>query len=280
MAKARLYLLVIAMLFSASTFAVDGVVLINQASVMAAGGFPYYIRQPGSYKLSGNLVIPTGTDCNIAGACDAIHIYPSDNVTIDLNGFSIIGSNVPEVGFGIVSSNSGITITNGHITGFGSAISLSGTGEIIRGVTVTGATIGVGIGSGTVADTDVDETTFNGPDQSVLLGIAISADGLILHCRVKRTKSNADLGSFGITTGDGSVSENEVSGYFVGIAPFGSVNVTNNSIHDNARGLLPQKGRTGYGSNTFVNNVIDATAIPPGAVTSMKNNVCSDGSVC
>jgi hypothetical protein len=46
---------------SIPAFAVDGATLINQASVMAAGGFPYKITQPGSYKLSGNLVVPAGT---------------------------------------------------------------------------------------------------------------------------------------------------------------------------------------------------------------------------
>jgi hypothetical protein len=46
-----------ALMFSAPAFAVDGVVLINQSTVMAAGGFPYKITQPGSYKLSGNLAV-------------------------------------------------------------------------------------------------------------------------------------------------------------------------------------------------------------------------------
>src|SRR5271156_6144744 len=71
-----------ALLFSAPAFAIDGQVLINQSTVMAAGGFPYKITQPGSYKLSGNLVVPANTD--------GIDINVS-NVTIDLNGFKISG---------------------------------------------------------------------------------------------------------------------------------------------------------------------------------------------
>jgi hypothetical protein len=39
-------------------FAVDGQVLIDQAAVMAAGGFPYKITSLGSYKLSGNISVP------------------------------------------------------------------------------------------------------------------------------------------------------------------------------------------------------------------------------
>ena len=61
-------------------FGVDGVVLINQSTVMAAGGFPYVISQPGSYKLSGNLVVDAGKN--------GIEISVS-NVFFDLNGFDI-----------------------------------------------------------------------------------------------------------------------------------------------------------------------------------------------
>src|SRR5205085_8172012 len=84
MSKRSLYLSVSMMLlFSLSAFAVDGVVLINQASVIAAGGFPYTITQPGSYKLSSNLIVPLGKD--------GIDINAA-NVTVDLNGFSIMGA--------------------------------------------------------------------------------------------------------------------------------------------------------------------------------------------
>ena len=48
-------------LLPACALAVDGVVLINQSTVVAAGGFPYIISQPGSYKLSGNLIMATSS---------------------------------------------------------------------------------------------------------------------------------------------------------------------------------------------------------------------------
>ena len=48
-------LLLAGALLASSAFAVDGVVLINQSTVTAAGGFPYSITQSGSYRLSGNL---------------------------------------------------------------------------------------------------------------------------------------------------------------------------------------------------------------------------------
>src|ERR1700704_150875 len=75
---------------SSSLYAVDGVVLIDQNRALAgnvtpgdAPGFPVTISQPGSYRLSGNLTVP---DINTT----AIEIT-AENVTLDLNGFSIVG---------------------------------------------------------------------------------------------------------------------------------------------------------------------------------------------
>jgi len=87
----RHILLTLALVMAPITaFAVDGTVLINQSTVMAAGGFPYVISQPGSYKLSGNLVLSTTPAGNYAplGADVAILIAHS-GVVLDLNGFSI-----------------------------------------------------------------------------------------------------------------------------------------------------------------------------------------------
>ncbi|HXZ81013.1 MAG TPA: hypothetical protein VEG30_13875 [Terriglobales bacterium] len=76
-------------LLSACAFAVDGVILINNATVLAAGGYPYTISQPGSYKLSGNLVAPLNKDTIFINA---------DNVTLDLAGFNVQCSVQPQSG--------------------------------------------------------------------------------------------------------------------------------------------------------------------------------------
>jgi hypothetical protein len=117
-----------------TALAVDGVVLINQANALAGNvtpgdtpGFPVTISQSGSYKLSSNLVV-TDPDA------EAIRIT-ADNVTLDLNGFSIIGpsvcngqggtattsctvSNVQSIGIDALEQI-GITIVNGYIRGMG-----------------------------------------------------------------------------------------------------------------------------------------------------------------
>src|SRR6266446_10729399 len=130
-------LVVAALLGGASmpTWAVDGTVLIDQNKAMAgnvtpgdAPGFPVTISLPGSYKLAGNLTVP---DANT----DAI-LITSNKVTLDLNGFAILGPTVcgrsgPGSGGFIVCSPTGpgngvnatqvnnVTIMNGTIRGMG-----------------------------------------------------------------------------------------------------------------------------------------------------------------
>jgi len=99
--------------FSAA-LALDGEVLINQSIATAGGvtpaddpGFPVTISRSGKYKLTGNLVVPAGTDGFVVTA---------DNVTIDFNGFRITGGR-----FGINAAGAdGLTAMNGTILNFSS----------------------------------------------------------------------------------------------------------------------------------------------------------------
>jgi len=104
--------------------AVDGVILINQATVLASGGFPYTITQPGSYRLSGNLVVT-------AASTSAIDITAS-NVTLDLNGFAILGPNaLPPCTTGCAgisdngSAPTAVTVRNGSLSGWTNGVDLS-----------------------------------------------------------------------------------------------------------------------------------------------------------
>jgi hypothetical protein len=142
-------------LFPACVFAVDGQALINQSTVMAAGGFPYKILQAGSYKLSGNLTVT-------AIGTDGIEI-DSDNVTLDLNGFAIIGPGscagsplqcTTQTSRGVLSFGYSNTVKNGAVQGFG------------YGVYVTG--------SGTVEDVQAKANT--------LAGIYVTGSGLVERC--------------------------------------------------------------------------------------------------
>jgi hypothetical protein len=113
-----------------TVYAVDGIVLIDQTRALVGGvtpgdapGFPVSITRAGSYRLSSNLVVPAD------GRAIAIS---APNVTMDLNGFSIATTfpqPIPNNSRGIVWTGTdrptGITVRNGTIEGFLSAIQLS-----------------------------------------------------------------------------------------------------------------------------------------------------------
>jgi hypothetical protein len=109
--------------FLSTAWAVDGVILIDQNRALAGNvtpgdgaGFPITISQPGSYRLTSNLNVPSGFN--------GIEIT-SPNVTIDLNGFLVSTPDpisFPPFYFGIHYSGAAIpkyiTIRNGNIDGF------------------------------------------------------------------------------------------------------------------------------------------------------------------
>ena len=117
------------LLFVPVASASDGAVLLNQHRALTgdvtpgdAPGFPITISLPGSYQLSGNLELPLGA----AG----IEIT-ADHVTLNLNGFSIIGNRheppttTAEAGVVVgikVTSRSDVTILNGTVTFAGDGI--------------------------------------------------------------------------------------------------------------------------------------------------------------
>ena len=123
---------VVCALLPAAALAVDGVVLIDQNRTMAgnitpgdAPGFPVTINLPGSYRLSGNLTVPNSNTTGI--------VIAADHVTIDLNGFALLGPTNCSGGLnpcagagngvGIDTSGSAprfnITVRNGTIQGMG-----------------------------------------------------------------------------------------------------------------------------------------------------------------
>jgi hypothetical protein len=70
---------------------------------------PYTISAPGSYYLTGNLAVSSGTAITIT----------TNQVTLDLNGFTLSSTEATPTGMDILltGGNSDITIRNGHITG-------------------------------------------------------------------------------------------------------------------------------------------------------------------
>jgi len=104
-----------------------GVTLINQQTVT---GFPIIINQPGSYRLTSDII-------GVSGA-DGIQIS-ADGVSLDLNGFSIIGVAGAANGVRVSAIVNALTITNGSVRAWpDSAISAtSAAGAILKNLRVS-----------------------------------------------------------------------------------------------------------------------------------------------
>jgi len=233
-------LILLALCFAVPAFAVDGVVLINQATVTAAGGFPYKITQSGSYKLSGNLV-------DTAAGTDGILIM-ADNVTIDLNGFTISG---PAVCSGSITPTCSFTDVGG--VGIESTYLLNGLPQFANNVTVrNGMVRGFADGLHLAGIYNIVEE---------IVASWNAGDGIVaLHALVRRNVASSN-GRFGILANDSTVVENVADG-----------NVQ--------YGLFAQ--RSIYGSNTFSQNGLGAV-YPTGGIDkafSQGNNYCGPTAPC
>ncbi len=247
--------------------AVDGVVLIDQARALAGGitpgdapGFPVTLSRSGSYRLSGNLTVP---DENTT----AIEIT-ADNVTLDLNGFTILGPTVcsgtplscTPTGFGVgvaAGFQLNTTVVNGSVQGMGKlGVFANGLGSRVEKVHAT-SNGGTGISVvGTVAG---NTATFNGATGIAASGTVtgntainnggtgISADGTVTG---NEAVSN---GGHGIFANNSTVTGNAASSNgATGIAANASTVTGNTAIFNGSAGITASGTVTG---NTVVSNI-------------------------
>ncbi len=243
MKKSLLVLTIVLFLLPVCAFAEDGQVLINQSTVIAAGGFPYKITQPGSYKLTGNLAVPAGVD--------GIDIT-ADNVTLDLNGFTISQSQQKGINTGssgISSMGSSTTIKNGSVTGF----TVSDLPNIVS--------VGIYLmGNGSVVnDMHADKN---------LYGIYTN-DGIITRCTANY---NIDSGFtiFGTAISDSTAKGNGLDGMDI----FGSTAIHNVIISNGSFGL--EATNSVLGSNVIQGNK-SGDIFYFGSSISQNNNICTSG---
>ena len=247
----------------ASAIHPDGVTLINQSTVLSAGGFPYRVTQPGSYRLSGDLIANT----------TAISIYAND-VTLDLNSFQVLCncSAVP----GIASYGSGTAILNGYILGCrgaltsvgpdGCGIYFAGPRARVNRVRVSESLDGIYAEEGVDLSVTASTVSNNGGDGIVCRDGALTVGNSII----------AGNGNRGIVTSrsalitGNTIDGNAQTGIDVGA---GSVVAVSDNIIANHlyTGVFARGGTTAIDSNTFVSNGTHWFAA--GAV-SIKNNVC------
>jgi len=276
-------------LASVPALAVDGQTLINQSIVNASGGFPYTISSPGSYKLSGNLVVPSG---------DGIHIT-ADNVTLDLGGFTIsCAACTIGAGNGIYVTGSLAKILNGGVSAFnfsgiyfngvpgvvdqakisGNATGVYGAGPISAKVTVTNSIFSNNLQGIFVTDVSVSACQITVSGQSGFRGIGAlsgSVTGSTITGPGLGTATGIDIGvSLGTPPSSNTqtvlISNNVVTSFSTGIAVSSAASglIISNTISKNANGIMGSPSLVGVGLN-FLNNASNLFG-----VTSLGNNVC------
>jgi hypothetical protein len=222
----------------------DGVFLIRQP--FNNNQFPIKITNPGSYKLVGNITVPNANTTAI--------LIQANNVTIDLNGFSIIGptvcSGTPTVcsstgsGMGIDAINNNpmnTKIINGSIQGMGQN--------------------GIGIFVGSV---DGVHAYSNGA-----LGIGV-------YIGMVNNSMSLVNGLSGIEVNNGTVSGNTSgSNGADGIRAAASGIVSNNNIFSNKGFGLAIGPGVGYVNNNLMSNAGGNVS----AGTSLGSNICN-GALC
>jgi hypothetical protein len=205
-------------------------------------GFPVTISQRGSYKLTSNLRVRT------AGV-DAIEIT-KDNVTLDLNGFAIIGpGGGGGFGAGVKTLSNQVTVVNGSVLGMAYGLFVNGTLCRIENVSVA---------------------------QSTLAGIAVGEGCVVSRSRSQGNGSGFLMFSPALLTGNTAI-WNIGAGIAEGSIYNGGGSIVNNVIDGNGGVGLSLNTATGYSQNVLSNNNGGGAQVTGGV--SMGGNICS-GSLC
>lgn len=259
----------------------DGVKNINQDCASGAGcfagdnvGFPVEITEPGSYRLTSNLDL---TSLSSPENRDGVSIEAS-NVTLDLNGFAIVGA----------ITCTGTPVTSWTATGSGS------------GVAVDNATEGTVIRNGSVKGFGADGITCNHEcliedifaTENGFTGIKVNnGRGIVRNCRsfrnglsgitgggtIEGSKAEGNL-DYGIFSQPGSiVKDNYIANNGGnGIRCFSCL-ATGNTVKGNGGHGMEFGGESGYGGNVIVDNV---TGNVTGSALQLSTNVCNGGGAC
>ncbi len=142
--------LMVAMFISGPVFAQQKAMVIEVNGSAAAGAVKPQstISKPGSYVLNKNIVNSS------KNGADSVLVTAS-NVTIDLQGFTIMLT-VSTTGNGInATGQSNVVIRNGIIMGFGGAAIVTGNNGSISAITATGNGSGITCGIGCLASGNI-----------------------------------------------------------------------------------------------------------------------------
>ncbi len=272
---------------STSVHAVDGVIEINAARAAAGGvtasdtpGFPVTIDTAGSYRLTGNL-----NPVDASGI-----VVTADDVTIDLNGFTIKAT-ISNVGIdydGIDSvARQRITVLNGIVQEFSrNGLSLGGTSRVSGVRAFNNGSRGIDVGPNSI----VTDSTASDNDN---VGIYVGPNSIVTGNTASHNGSHGIQNDVGPTVVVGNTARfNDGSGFAVsgtiksnvatfngahGISAGSGSAVIGNSVNSNTGFGINLGAATfsGYSNNVILSNtggtVNGGVEMPPGS------NVCDGG---
>lgn len=201
-------------------------IAVNSVNTPGDAQHAFIIAAPGSYMLTSDLIAPVGK----AGIGIA-----ADGVTLDLNGFSIIGTGDFPTAVGIAQmqgANRNFVIRNGTVRNFGYGMLGGITDSLIENLAVLdNAAGGLNLGSATNSTIRNCRVTVSGE-----AGILAGPNALIEHCVVQG-------GAVGISLVlSGVVAECTVTGAGTGIEMFGPGVVRSSSVRDCVTGIRAAHG--------------------------------------
>ena len=277
-------------------FGVDGVTEINQARATAGGvtpsdspGFPVTLDHPGSYRLTGNLVVTSENTTAI--------VISSGNVTLDLNGFAIAcNTGVAPCGAGSgdgidASGQANIAIVNGTVRDMGDSGIVTGVDARIEGVRALGNHangISTLHSSSLIGNTASD----NGND-----GLTAGVSSTIVNNTMRNNGRGGVETSTGCTIAGNTANENTVFGIYcnggctidhntldengTGVSLLGGNNIVGNTARNNANFALVCIGSdSGYSLNTFTGNNGGGDNAQVNGCTPMGSNFCGTNTAC
>jgi parallel beta-helix repeat protein len=187
--------------------------------------FPIRISRPGSYRLAETLDVKGG---------DAILVL-TGNVTIDLNGFSIVGSSEKSSGVGINAGKMAfVQVSNGSIINMTGAGLVLGSNGVVKNAHVNGnGADGIDCGN----DCQIlDNSVINNAEYGILAG---------KNAIVSGNSANDNRNGFGIAVAEGSsVTGNLANGNATGGIRGGdhttpcSCRIVGNTANDNVIGII------------------------------------------
>lgn len=200
-------------------------------SLSGSGTAMHAIFSSGSYYLTGNLIVPAG----------GVGIQVSaDNVTIDLNGFSIIGSGIGTSANGITvpSARRYLTVKNGVISNFG--------GVCLDASTVT---------AGHFENLAIRDSSGNN-------GIEVGSHAVVRGVRAESNNVAGMLGGFGCVFTECSAVDNGGDG----IAAGSYATVTNSTATDNGQDGISTAQRSTVSNCATSGNFSDGVEMSFGGI--------------